>query len=150
MRIRPLAATATAALALVSTLAVATPAEAASTVQLTRIQYDSPGTDDRSAGSLNAEYVTIRNSGSRAVSLRGYTLRDAQRHVYTFGGYTLAAGASVRIHTGRGTNGSAHRYWGSGAYIWNNTGDTATLRNAAGASVDSCTWRSAGRGYLNC
>lgn len=30
-------------------------------------------------------------------------------------------------------------YWGSGNYIWNNTGDTATLRNASGKTVDTCS-----------
>ena len=79
-------------------------AHAASPLQLGRIQYDSPGTDTRTNSSLNAEYVTIKNLGSSARSLTGFTVRDAQNHVYKFGSFTLRAGRTVRLHTGHGTN----------------------------------------------
>ncbi|WP_202805881.1 lamin tail domain-containing protein [Actinopolymorpha alba] len=125
-------------------------AEAASSIQFGRIQYDSPGSDTGSNASLNAEWVVLKNVGSRAVSLRGWTVRDAQRHVYTFGTFTLNSGASVTLHTGTGTNSSTHRYWGSRAYIWNNSGDTATLKTASGTTADTCAWTSTGSGYKNC
>ncbi|MFE9691992.1 hypothetical protein [Micromonospora sp. NPDC005806] len=35
------------------------------------------------------------------------------------------------------------------AYIWNNTGDTAYLRNSAGTSIDTCSWGSSGS-YTYC
>ena len=63
--------------------------------------------------------------------------------------FRLASGASVYLHTGRGTNTSTHRYWGSGACIWNNTGDTAYVRNSAGTLIGSCSWGSSGS-YTNC
>jgi hypothetical protein len=125
-------------------------AHAASPLQLGRIQYDSPGTDTRTNGSLNAEYVTIKNLGSSARSLTGFTVRDAQNHVYKFGSFTLRAGRTVRLHTGHGTNTSTDRYWGSGNYIWNNTGDKAILRTAAGATLDTCSWSRTGIGYTSC
>ncbi|HET6529553.1 MAG TPA: lamin tail domain-containing protein [Actinoplanes sp.] len=53
----------------------------------------------------------------------------------------LGAGKRVYLHTGKGTD-AQHRYQGSGNYIWNNTGDTAYLRNAAGKTIDTCTWKS--------
>lgn len=118
-------------------------------VRIVKIQYDSPGPDTRSAASLNAEWVALRNTTARKVSLSGWTLRDAQNHVYAFGPLTVAAGATVTVHTGRGTAGPAHRYWGSGNYIWNNTGDTATLRDP-GRVVQTCGWRSTGRGTVTC
>lgn len=55
-----------------------------------------------------------------------------------------AAGASFYLHTGKGTNSPTHRYRGSGAYIWNNTGDTAYLCNSSGTLIDSCPWGSGG------
>lgn len=126
------------------------PADAASAVQLGRIQYDSPGADTRSNASLNAEYVTITNVSSANRSLTGYTVRDAQSHVYTFGSFTLRARRSVRLHTGRGTNTSTDRYWGSRNYIWNNGGDKATLKSRSGVTVDTCSWTRTGAGYKYC
>jgi hypothetical protein len=124
--------------------AVQTPALAAPVVSFSRIYVDSPGRDTRTNASLNAEWVRLTNNTSRGIQLRGWTVRDVARHVYTFSTYTLGARKSVYIHTGRGTNGrpdAGHRFWQSGNYIWNNTGDTAILRNAAGTQIDSCSWR---------
>ena len=116
-----------------------------------KTQYDSPGSDNRSASSLNAEYVTLKNVSRSAVQLKGWTLRDKSNHVYTFTtSFSLGAGASVVIHTGKGTNSGGHRYWGSGAYVWNNDGDAATLRNAAGSTLDTCGWRGGSPGYTAC
>ena len=43
----------------------------------------------------------------------------------------------------RFVSGSQHNlYWGSRAYIWNNTGDTAYLKNSVGTLKDSCGWGS--------
>jgi len=65
-------------------------------VRFTKIYYNSPGPDNRTNASLNAEYVQITN-----------------------------------------------RCWGSKNYIWNNDGDTATLKTKSGTVVHNCTW---GRG----
>ena len=122
---------------------------AAAPVRMVKIQYDSPGPDTRSNASLDAEWVALRNTTARKVSLSGWTLRDAQNHVYRFGALTLAPRATVTVHTGRGTNSAAHRYWSSGNYIWNNTGDTATLRDPRRV-VQTCAWRTTGRGTITC
>jgi hypothetical protein len=128
----------------------ATPAEAGSALQLGKIQYDSPGTDTRSLTSLNAEYLVIKNVSASSRSMTGFTVRDAQKHVYTFGSFTLRAGRSVRLHTGKGMNTATDRYWGSGNYIWNNSGDRATLSNRSGTSLDTCSWSADGVGYTFC
>jgi hypothetical protein len=128
----------------------AVPAEAASPIQFGRIQYNSPGTDRATNISVNGEYVIITNRGTTARSLTGWTVRDAQSHVYKFGTFTLGAGKSVKLRTGKGTNTSTTRYWGSGYHVWNNTGDKAYLRTSAGTSIDTCAWTSAGPGYKNC
>jgi hypothetical protein len=127
-----------------------TSAQAASVIQLGRIQYDSPGVDNHSATSLDAEYVTVRNTGSRPVTLTRWTLRDVARHVYTFPAVSVPAHGAVIVHTGSGRNHTGHLYWGRGAYIWNNTGDTAVLRTSTGAAADSCRWTRTTPGYVNC
>jgi lamin tail-like protein len=119
-------------------------------LHFTLIQYDSPGKDTRTNTSLNGEYVTIHNSGHSSVSLTHWTVRDAAGHRYTFGSFSLRSGASVRVHTGHGTNTSTSRYWGSGNYIWNNDGDTAYLRTPAGHTHDSCRWTHEGSGHIYC
>lgn len=115
-------------------------AQAASKVQIYRVYYNSPGSDTRSNASLNAEYVVLKNTDSVKHSLKNWTLRDKSGHVYLFPTFTLGAKKYVTIHTGRGTNTSSHLYWGSRAYIWNNTGDTAYLRWPGGSLADSCSW----------
>lgn len=126
-------------------------AEAASSIQFRRLQYDSPGPDNRTNASLNAEYFQLRNVGTRTVNLAGWYVRDAAGHTYKFTTtFNLRPGYTVTVRTGKGTNTSANRYWGSGAYIWNNTGDKAYLRNRAGTLMDSCSWSSVGAGYKNC
>jgi hypothetical protein len=125
-------------------------ANAASSIQFRRIQYDSPGSDNRTNASLNAEYVVLKNVTTRNISITNWTVRDAANHVYKFGTFTLGAGKSVTLHTGKGTNSSTHRYWGSGNYVWNNTGDTATLKTPSGTTAYTCKWTSVGSGYKNC
>ena len=53
-------------------------------------------------------------------------------------GYVLAAGASVRVHSGPDAfeNPPADLLWGY-AYIWRNDGDEAVLYDDAGRVVDS-------------
>ncbi len=140
------------AICLAAGLGVASPASAAPSLRFHGAQYDSPGVDNRSNTSLNAEWISLVNSGSRAVNLRGYTIRDKAGHVYTFGSVSIAGnGGRLWLHTGSGTNDTRNRYWNSGAYIWNNTGDTAYLRNASGTTVDTCGWSyRSGRNWVTC
>jgi hypothetical protein len=120
--------------------AAAGPADAASAVRISAVQYDSPGSDTGSNYSLNGEWVKITNYASTRRTLTSWTLRDTSSHVYRFGTFTLGAGKSVRIHTGKGTNTATDRYQGRGAYVWNNTGDKAILRNASGTTVSTRSW----------
>ncbi|AGZ46063.1 lamin tail domain-containing protein [Actinoplanes friuliensis] len=120
------------------------PAAAAATPSLSfhGAQYDSPGKDTRSPASLVNEWISLINTGSAPVDLSGYTIRDESNHVYTFGDVTIAgSGGRIWLRTGEGTRSGRNLFWGSGIYIWNNTGDTATLRTAAGRNVDSCSWQ---------
>jgi hypothetical protein len=139
MRLRSLVAAVLTATLITSMSAVA--ADAAAPVGIARIQYDSPGNDTGSNKSLNAEWVKITNHSKAKKVLTGWTLRDAQKHVYRFPKFTLGAGASVWVHTGSGSNTGRHLYWGEDYYVWNNTGDKAILKNTSGTTVDTCTWR---------
>lgn len=136
-----------AALAIV--LLLASPATASAQIQITKAYYDSPETDTGSNSSLNAEYIVIKNTGSRSKSLRGWRLKDEADHVYQFGRFHLRPGKIVRIHTGSGTNDRNDRYWGMSWYVWNNDGDTATLKNRSGTVVDRCRYDGGSR-YETC
>ena len=140
MRMRRIALVAL--LCLTALTAGAVPAQANPTLHFSKAYVDSPGSDSGTNTSLNAEYVVVKNSSSTTTfTLTGYTIRDTSRHVYTFKTFKLKPGASVTLHSGSGTNTSTNLYWGSKAYIWTNTGDTATLKNTAGTTKDTCTWR---------
>ena len=127
------------------------PAQAAPAVRFSAAQYDSPGSDTRSNKSLNAEWISVVNTGTKAVSLKGWKIVDKSR-TYTFGDVTIAGkGGKVTLHTGKGTNTKTHLYWGSGNYVWNNTGDAARLSDASGRTVDVCSWESEkGRARVAC
>lgn len=125
-------------------------AQAAGSIHLYKIYYDSPGSDTRSNSSLNGEYVQVKNSHSYSVQLKGYTVRDATGYTYTFPSYRISAGKTVKIHTGRGTQSPGNVYWGRGSYVWNNTSDKATLRNSSGTWLDSCSYNSSAYDYKMC
>ena len=123
-----------------------------SQLQLSAIQYDSPGRDDRSNASLNAEWVSIVNNGRRPVNLRGYTVEDQAGRVYTFGNTWIDGdGGRVRLLTGPGRNSGNQVHWNSRNYIWNNNGDVAVLSGPRGRAIDSCFYRQqAGRTRVAC
>ncbi|MFJ9677193.1 lamin tail domain-containing protein [Streptomyces sp. NPDC101194] len=142
-----------AATALTGSLLLTAPASAASHqggLHLGRIQYDSPGKDTRTNASLNAEWVDIHNNGKSKLQLKGYKLKDDTGYTYTFGSYTVGAGKTVKVHTGKGRNGSGHVYWNRGSYVWNNTGDKARLIKPSGKLQDSCSWTRSDKGVKNC
>jgi hypothetical protein len=139
MRLR-LLATAT-VLSVAAALVGAAPAEATNpTLHFSKAYVNSPG----------SEFVVISNSSYTAsYTLTGYTVSDRSAHVYKFRTFVLKPRASVTLHTGSGTNTSTNLYWGSRAYIWTNTGDTAYLKNSAGTLRDSCSWGSVSS-YVYC
>lgn len=117
-------------------------------IRLTKIYYNSPGSDTGSNTSLNAEYVRITNRSTTNRSLTGWTLKDKTGYTYRFPTFTLKAGASVVVHTGKGTATATNRYYNKTWYVWNNTGDTAYLRDAAGTLRDSWTYTGTSIGYV--
>ncbi|WP_406151262.1 lamin tail domain-containing protein [Streptomyces sp. NBC_01012] len=107
-------------------------------VVLGKIQHASPGRANGSNRSLNAEWVTVTNTGRHAVNLRGWTLTDESRRSYTFD-LRLAGRSSVRVHTGSGRDTRHDVYQNRRAHVWDSR-DTATLRDNRGRKVDSESW----------
>ncbi|MGA4878750.1 lamin tail domain-containing protein [Streptomyces lydicamycinicus] len=110
-----------------------------SAVSLGAIQYDSPGRDDYSNRSLNAEYVTVKNNGHRPVNLRGWTLSDRSGQTYRFGNVRLRGHSQVRVHTGIGRDNRWDLYQDRRTYVWDDS-DTAILRNDHHRIVDIESW----------
>jgi hypothetical protein len=128
-----------AALGLVATNII--PADAATTVTITKVRADSPGADRGSNASKNAEYVVIKNTAKKSIKLGGYVLRDANGHSFAFpSGFVLKAGRSVAVHTGVGKNTNAHLYWGQRWYVWNNDKDVAKLQKS-GKTLSSFSYK---------
>ncbi|WP_411963402.1 lamin tail domain-containing protein [Haloferax sp. YSMS24] len=99
---------------------------------------DAPGNDN---DNLDEEYVTLRNDGEEPIDLSGWTISDAVGATYTFAeGTELAAGATMRLYTGSGTDSADERYWGRSSAVWNNGGDTVTVRDETGDVVLSYTY----------
>jgi P pilus assembly chaperone PapD len=147
---RIVAAASTVATAVVVSLALATPADAAGGIRITGVQYDSPGKDTGSNTSLNDEWVRLKNTSGHSITLTGWRLHDrGVDHKYTFPSYKLAPGDTMRIHTGRGSNTKHNLYWGLRWYVWNNTGDKAYLNNSHATRIDTCSWGD-GSGYKSC
>jgi len=90
---------------------------------------------------LNDEYIVFSNEDETELDLAGWTVEDEAGATYTFpDDFSLAAGESVTLHTGSGTNTATDLYWGFGSPIWNNGGDTVTVRNAQGDIVSEVTY----------
>lgn len=103
-----------------------------------RVHADAEGADGEN---LNDEYVVLTNTGETALELDGWTVTDAAGHRYAVPDDTrLATGASLTIHTGSGDDAGGDRYWGASSPVWNNDGDTVTVRDADGTVVAERTY----------
>src|SRR5262249_47053022 len=76
------------------------------------------------------EYVTIKNKGTVAVELEGWTLRTKSGHA-TLPEWSLAPGDTLRIHPGNGTSQGHDLYLGVGAMLGNRH-DVVKLTDSAG------------------
>lgn len=98
------------------------------------------------------EYIRIDNFGSAPQNMTGWSIQSyrnsdcqpdpSQR--YTFpSGYVLAAGASVRVHSGPdATNNPPGSLRWTTSYIWHNDGDRGNLRNTSGQVVSTYAYGS--------
>ncbi len=98
-------------------------------VQIIAIFYE--GNEENEAD----EYVEIENYGQKDIDLTNWSLSDEAGHTYIFESYTLTAGEKIRVYTNK-----EDLSFGSNTPIWNNTGDTAYLRDNNGNLIDSYTY----------
>lgn len=92
----------------------------------------------KARGGPSKESVTIRNTGKKAISLRGFALRDAGDHTLKFRSTKLKAGRSLKVITGcrKGHRRALRR--GSSYYacrkneVWDDAGDTVELLGRGG------------------
>ena len=85
---------------------------------------------------LDDEYVVFENTGDTTIDLGGYTVADEADHVYTFpSGVSLDPGEEIRLTTGIGTDTRSEVFWDQEAPVWNNGGDTVTVRAPDGTVV---------------
>lgn len=82
------------------------------------------------------EYVTFRNTSDEALSLSGWIVEteDEQRFVFP-DRFTLDSGQNVTVHSGRGSDTETDVYWGTTGEVWDDDGDTITVRTADGREV---------------
>lgn len=104
-------------------------ASAATSVAVSATQIDAPGSE---FDNLDAETVTLLNTGNEPLSLAGWTVRDTTMHVFTFGDRDLAPGETVTIVTGEGEATRSTVYWGRDAPVWNNNDDRVIVQRADG------------------
>jgi hypothetical protein len=86
------------------------------------------------------ERIQIRNRGTVAQDMTNWRIHSVvgDQWFYFPSGYTLNAGATVRVHSGPDAYDSppTDLLWAY-AYYWNNEGDKAVLYNSVGQQVDS-------------
>ena len=83
------------------------------------------------AGTLNAEWVVVRNAGAESLNLSNWQLKDSNRNVFTFPNLTLNNGGAVQVHTISGTNTVIDLYWGLTNPVWE-SGEEAQLLDPNG------------------
>jgi hypothetical protein len=134
-------------LAIVACLAVVVPlvpagqAQAAPAIKIVKIHYGQTGTN------LDTEYIVFKNTTGTTMQIKGWKVVSApssDNQHYVFPRTKIAAGHTLTLYTGSGTNGPGKRYWGSADPRWDNDGDKAILRNAAGGVVDVCQYAGGG------
>jgi hypothetical protein len=100
----------------------------------------------RATGGPSKESVTIKNTGRKAVSLRGFALRDAADHTLKFRSTKLKAGRRLKVVTGcrKGHKRAVRR--GSSYYacrkseVWDDAGDTVELLGRGGGLLAQKTY----------
>jgi micrococcal nuclease len=104
-------------------------------LEIRTINYDAPGPDNENP---NGEWIEIRNISGNTINLDGYTIEDSSSsNLYRFRSISLAARQEIRLYSGCGSNTNRELYWCDDSSVWNNDGDTATLRDANGGLVDT-------------
>jgi LysM repeat protein len=87
------------------------------------------------AGALASEAVQIVNNGAEAQLMEGWTVRDEDGNVYTFGRVSIfGEGAGVLLNTRAGDDSATDLFWGLTEPAWR-SGETLTLMDNASGVV---------------
>ncbi len=81
--------------------------------------------------------MEIRNTTRNAINRRGWTLRDRDGDRYRFDNVRIGGRDTIRIYTGNGRDTRTDLFQDRRDYVWDNHGDTATLRDDRGRTVDT-------------
>jgi micrococcal nuclease len=107
-------------------------------IAVATIHADADGNDHEN---LNDEYIIFENTGEDAINLGRWTVADAVGATYQVPtGFTLKSGDTVTLYTGSGNNSDTELYWGAERAVWNNGGDTITLKDGSGTVVLQCEY----------
>ena len=96
------------------------------------LNYDAQGKDNEN---LNGEWVSIKNIGTKDISLNGWTLKDAGTNIYKFKNIIIKPQQTIFLYTGFGKNTNTKFYWNLNTPVWNNDHDTLYLRDNKGLLV---------------
>jgi hypothetical protein len=88
------------------------------------------------AGLLDAESVTIKNTGDEPLNLSRWQLKDSDKNVFIFPNLTLNTNGAVQVHTKSGTNNVIDLYWNASVPIWE-SGEEAQLLDSSGKVQDT-------------
>ncbi len=88
------------------------------------------------AGLLDAESVTIKNTGDEPLNLSGWQLKDSDKNVFVFPNLTLNTNGAVQVHTKPGTDNVIDLYWNASMPIWE-SGEEAQLLDSSGKVQDT-------------
>lgn len=104
--------------------------EPAARVEVGDAQPDPKGRDE---DHLNDEWIEITNPEGVAVDLTGWSVADeTTSNRFELPARSLAAGATLRIHTGSGSDTAADVYLDQRDPVWGNSGETVLVADPAG------------------
>ena len=102
--------------------------------------YPAKSVEHESTAHEPDEYVEIENDDSFPIQLQNWTLRDEANHIFTFPSFVIQPNQTCRVYTNEDHPEWCGFNYGSGSAIWNNTGDTAFLRDANGTLIDDYSY----------
>jgi len=87
-------------------------------------------------GDASDEYVCLTNADTAAAEMGAWILRNVLGRTFNFPpGFTLAAGQTVRVHTGSGADSATDLHWAYGVNPAWEKGDKLTLHNQEDVEV---------------
>ena len=104
-------------------------------VEIRDIFYDGAGSSEPD------EYVLIENDDSFPIQLNNWTLRDEANHIFTFPSFVIQPNQQCRVYTNENHPEWCGFNYGSSSAIWNNSGDTAYLRDSNDTLIDDYSYK---------